>query len=251
MKKIIASTPKTFVLGSALFIALSFFIPRVYAQSCGMGISGLDSNGTTSLTFETFSGQSVVQAVKIKNISTSAFQVWTRTSSTSPFSFKAKDSVINSLAPGATATVLITFTPLSGATGTGNGKLTITNASTLCKTVISLIGIVQPYLCLETEHELSYTDPVLVGGSAIHEFRLINNSGAAIKIPSVTIEDSVTSGFKIISSLPITVLPHSNNQFLQYSFSPESNYGGAYFNTPLRRSVKPAIARHVLPSKHC
>jgi hypothetical protein len=85
--------------------------------------------------------------------------------------------------------------------------------------------------CLITEHELSYRDPVAIGASAEHQFRLINESGVPITISSVTLDDTLQSEFKITSSLPITIPPLTNDRFLTYTFTPRSDNNGTFFTS--------------------
>jgi hypothetical protein len=204
-------------------ISLNSF--SVNAQ-CGFSL------GDTLVRITAAAGQSVDVPVSITNTSNAAYTVWLSASSNFPFSFNVKDSIINNLAPGTTDTFHITFSPSLNASGVGRGVLSVTNAKTFCNKQIDLIGIVTPNLCLETVHDFSYKDPVLVGSSAEHEFHLTNQSNFDIIATNVLIPDTANpGGFKITSQFPLTIPAHTSDKVLTYEFAPRSDYSGTFFNT--------------------
>ncbi len=228
MKTSITSLKKNASVFVMFFFAILLSSTSVKAQ-CGFSVDLLDSTG--SLTFFADPGTTSIRNIQITNISAGNLTVYIQMISSTPaFQFRVIDS-IRKVAPGETASIAIRFQPSLTVTGSISGKLALINSSSKCKDTINLFGIINPNLCLETEHEISYRDPVLIGSSAEHQFRLTNQSGADIFITDVNLDDSVTSGLQISSSLPLIVPAHSSNTFLNYTFSPTSNFSGSYFNT--------------------
>ncbi|HYM36189.1 MAG TPA: T9SS type A sorting domain-containing protein, partial [Steroidobacteraceae bacterium] len=85
-------------------------------------------------------------------------------------------------------------------------------------------------VCLETEQEKNYLDPVLIGTTATHTFHLLNNTGHDITVTSVIIADSNATIFSVTSTFPIVVPSHSSDKVLTYTFSPTSDFGKTYYD---------------------
>jgi hypothetical protein len=92
-----------------------------------------------------------------------------------------------------------------------------------------LSGHIQPQ-CLETVHAISYNDPVVIGGTAEHEFHLLNNTNEDITVSSVLLDNN-SAGFVITTPIPFLVPAHSSDKVLDYSFSANSDFGGSFFST--------------------
>ena len=101
------------------------------------------------------------------------------------------------------------------------------NGSPILKS--SLSAHTQP-LCLETEHALSYKDPIVIGATVNHEFHLLNTTSADMTVTSVML-DNTSAGFAITTPMPILVPAHSSNKVLDYAFSATSDFNGTFFST--------------------
>jgi hypothetical protein len=225
MKPSLVSLRSYFAFPVFLIISL-LQISSVDAQSgCGFTLSG------KSIQFFANPSAMDTEMVTITNTTSAKINVWLSFRNSASDQYRIIDSNLN-IEAGSSINARIRFEPGKTANGVIIGVIKAMNATSRCiQDSIVLLGNVKPNLCLETEHESSYNDPMLIGASADHQFRLINQSGAAITIPGIIIYDSAGTPFKISSSLPIVVPPYSNDHFLTYSFSPKSDFSGTYFAT--------------------
>jgi hypothetical protein len=171
-----------------------------------------------------------------KSNSTVVLKNWSKCDNTD-FSVTPAFTNLDTLAAGASITLNVCYKPhAQGVSGTCSIAIGYFELSPVADGQISvyLTGYCAQdsnnnptTICLHTEQGSNSSDPIIVGTTATHTLRLINNSNYAITVDSIFIDGSNAHIFTVTTQLPVTVPANTSNMTISYTFAPTSNNNGS------------------------